>query len=83
MKLCPKCGQSPLPFMMVFLIASLSAFTTWLTMTYSQAGLIERIGGSTLVFLAVGATLIHYVLTCMKRHCRHQETPAQGRHHAH
>lgn len=71
MKLCPKCESSPLPFMMVFIIASLSAFVTWLTLAYSQAGPIECIGGSALAFLAVGATLLHYVLTCMKRHCRH------------
>jgi len=26
-------------------------------------------------FLAVGATLLHYVISCMKRHCRHGNTP--------
>jgi len=83
MKLCPKCGTSPLPFMMVFVIASLSAFATWLTLTYSQAELIVRLGGSIIAFIAVGATLLHYVLTCMKRHCRHQKSPAKTHHPSH
>jgi FtsH-binding integral membrane protein len=71
MKLCPECSKSPLPFLMAFFLASVSAFLTWLTLTYSQFGTVERIAGTTLVFIAVGATIVHYMLACMRRHCRH------------
>jgi hypothetical protein len=57
--------------MMVLFIAALSTFVTWLTLTYSQFGLVERIAASGLVFLGVGGTLVHYVISCMRRHCRH------------
>jgi hypothetical protein len=73
MKLCPKCGRSPLAFFVVFFIAGVSAYLTWLTLTLSMAGVIERIVGTLVIFAAVGATLLHYVLSCMKRHCRHGE----------
>jgi hypothetical protein len=56
---------------MVLFLASISAFITWLTLSYSRVGFIEQIGGSALIFLAVGGTLTHYVLSCMRRHCRH------------
>jgi hypothetical protein len=67
---------------MVIFIAGFSAFITWLTLTYSQAGMAGRIAGTLVVFLAVGGTVLHYVLGCMRRHCRHgnqthpRETPA-------
>jgi hypothetical protein len=78
MKLCPDCSKSPLPFFVVVFIASVSAFLTWLTLSYSQFDTLERIGGSAIAFLAVGGTILHYVLGCMKRHCRHGKT---SRHH--
>ena len=71
MKLCPECSKSPLPFLMALFVAGLSAFLTWLTLTYSQVEAAERMAGSVLVFVAVGATIMHYMLRCMKRHCRH------------
>ena len=82
MNLCPKCGSSPLPFLMVLLISSLGAFTTWLTLIYSEASLLEGIGGSLLVFLGVGATLLHYVFSCMRRHCRHRPEAVMKERHA-
>lgn len=71
MKLCPKCGRSPWPFVMVFGIASLAAFLTWITLGLSidQSG--PRSVASAGAFLAVGGTMLHYVLACLKRHCRH------------
>jgi hypothetical protein len=71
MKLCRQCGTSLLPFLMVFLVAGVSSFLTWLTLTYAQFEPIEVIAGSGAVFLAVAGTLLHYVHSCMKRHCRH------------
>lgn len=81
MKLCPECSKSPWPFVMVFFLASVSAFITWLTLSYSQVGVLEQIAGSAVVFLAVGGTLVHYVLGCMKRHCRHGQREQSGREH--
>jgi hypothetical protein len=79
MKLCPKCVSSPLPFFMVFFVAGVSAFLTWLTLTFSQAGMTERVVGTVVVFLAVGGTVLHYVLSCMRRHCRHGQEAHQGK----
>ncbi|WP_089724084.1 hypothetical protein [Candidatus Thiosymbion oneisti] len=74
-KLCRKCSSPALPFFVVFFVAGVSAYLTWLTLTYSGVGKIELIAGSVGVFLAVGATLLHYVVSCMKRHCRHDQAP--------
>ncbi len=71
MKLCHQCGRSPLPFVMVVFVAGVSAFLTWLTLSYSDFEKIEIITGSCAVFIAVASTVLHYVLSCMRRHCRH------------
>ncbi|MFB1487852.1 MULTISPECIES: hypothetical protein [unclassified Thiocapsa] len=71
MKLCPKCSRSPLPFVMVSLISSVLAFITWLVLGLSQVEPTVRLAAGAAVFLAVGATLLHYVISCLKRHCRH------------
>lgn len=71
MKLCSECRRTPWPFLMVFFVSSVSAFLTWLTLSYSQFGEVERLAGSVGVFLAVGGTLLHYVMACMRRHCHH------------
>lgn len=71
MKLCPKCGRSPLPFLMVPLVAGVSAFMTWLTLGLTIAEDTPRLVAGLVVFVAVGATVLHYVLSCLKRHCRH------------
>jgi|GEM_PF-1183633 len=74
MKLCRKCNSSVLPFFVVFFVAGVSAYLTWLTLIYSGVGRTELIAGSVGVFLAVGVTLLHYVISCMKRHCHHGNT---------
>jgi hypothetical protein len=58
---------------MALFVASVCTYITWLTLTYSQFGTIERLAGSLLVFLIVGGTLVHYVLSCVRRHCRHEK----------
>lgn len=71
MKICRKCSKSPLPFVMVLFIASVSAILTWLTLSYSELGTLVLIAGSVGVFLAVAVTLVHYVVNCLKRYCHH------------
>ncbi|CRI66374.1 conserved exported hypothetical protein [Thiocapsa sp. KS1] len=80
MKLCPKCSRSPLPFVMVLLISSVLAFITWLVLGLSQIEPTLRLAAGAAVFLAVGGTLLHYVIGCLKRHCRHDHAhqPAPG-----
>jgi hypothetical protein len=64
---------------MVIFVAGVSSFLTWLTLTYSQLETTEVIAGSGAVFLAVAGTVLHYVHSCMKRHCRHgTHSPQQG-----
>ncbi|WP_295444218.1 hypothetical protein [uncultured Thiodictyon sp.] len=76
MKLCSKCDNSPLPFIMIFVIATISAFMTWLTLELSIPEVGPRAGASAVVFAVVGGLLLAYVLNCLKHHCRHQDEHA-------
>ena len=71
MKLCPQCKGSPWPFVLVFAIASVAGFATWLTLGLSVSDMRIRVAAGSLAFLIAGATLLFYVLSCLKRHCRH------------
>lgn len=71
MKLCTQCKKTPWPFVMVLLIASVAAFATWLTLSLSVTDANTRLLASFAAFIAVGGTLLHYVISCMRRHCRH------------
>jgi len=83
MQLCRQCSRSPLPFIMVIFVAGVIAFLTWLTLAYSQLGELEVIAGTCVVFLAVATTMLHYVMSCMRRHCNHgdQNEHRQGAAH--
>lgn len=78
MKLCPECNSGVLPYAMVAVISAVLGFLTWLTLGLSEPSPLVRIGGGVAVFFAVGATLTHYVISCMRRHCRHQQRYARG-----
>lgn len=80
MKLCKTCFSSPWPFIMVTAIAIMTGFVTWLTLGLSQPGPQLRLAVGLIAFVAVEATLIHYVVSCMRRHCRHH-TPGVDRGH--
>jgi hypothetical protein len=71
MKICTECSRSPLPYIMVVFVSSVSAFLTWLTLTYSEFETSALVAATCGVFLAVAVTLLHYVLSCIRRHCRH------------
>jgi hypothetical protein len=73
MKLCPQCNASPLPYVMITLIAGVIGFLTWLTLGLSDWGEGPRAAAAAGACLAVGATLWHYVVSCMRRHCRHRD----------
>lgn len=78
MKLCAECHSSPLPFVLALIIAIIAGFLTWLTLGLSSYEPLLRIGGSVAVFLAVGGTLLHYVVNCIRRHCQHQQRFARA-----
>jgi hypothetical protein len=65
---------------MVVLISSVLAFITWLVLGLSQIEPTVRLAAGAAVFLAVGGTLVHYVITCLKRHCRHDHEHQQVQH---
>ncbi len=71
MNLCPQCSRSPWPFVVILGITSVIAFLTWLILGLSIADPVQRLGIASVVFLAVGGTLLHYVVGCLRRHCRH------------
>lgn len=83
MKLCPQCNGSPWPFVMVLFMASLLAFVTWLMLSFAGADPMQAAVGTAVAFVAVGATMLHYVLACMKRHCRHGGNLVSGPHGHH
>ncbi|MEY6432399.1 hypothetical protein ABC977_08275 [Thioalkalicoccus limnaeus] len=68
MKRCSDYAFSVWPLFVVAFITSVVTFVTWLTLSLSAFGLAEQIGVSAFVFVAVGGTLLHYVLGCMRRH---------------
>ncbi|MBK5932170.1 hypothetical protein [Halochromatium salexigens] len=81
MKLCKTCFSSPWPFMMVTAIAIMTGFVTWLTLGLSQPEPQVQLAVGLIAFIAVEATLIHYVISCMRRHCRHHAKKVDpGRH---
>jgi hypothetical protein len=82
MKLCSQCHHTPWPYLVAVFIAAFAAFLTWLILGYNaEFSAHECLLGSIGMFLVVGAALSHYMMSCMKRHCRHN-TPnrnsAQG-----
>ncbi len=77
MNLCPKCSPTAWPFVMIFMITSVIAFVTWLMLGLSVIAPLPRAMITGVVFLAVGATLVHYVIGCVKRHCRHGDDSAR------
>jgi hypothetical protein len=78
MKLCPQCNASPLPFVMVAVIAAVIGLVTWLTLGLSDWDAGARLAISAGAFGAVALTLWHYVVSCIRRHCPHRHA-----HHQH
>ncbi|MGA7979258.1 MAG: hypothetical protein WCA32_03425 [Chromatiaceae bacterium] len=68
---------------MVVFISSVVAFLTWLMLSLSSLEAVIRLVGSAAVFIGVASALAHYVVSCMKRHCRHGTAPLDYRRPAH
>jgi len=81
MKLCKTCFASAWPFVLVTAIALMSGFVTWLTLGLSQPDPQLRLVVGAVAFVAVEATLVHYVVSCMRRHCRHHGTKLEHNRH--
>ena len=78
MKLCPTCRTTLWPFVMVLFLTGIAGFMAWLSTSVSGLGLTQRIAFAGLSSLLVGAALLHYVLSCMRRHCHHRRSPDRG-----
>ena len=72
MNLCSECRRTPWPFLFITFISVVVASITWMMLDLAQLQAGVRLSVSGLVFLAVAATLSHYVMSCMRRHCRSQ-----------
>ena len=70
MSLCSECRRTPWPFLFIGFISLMVAFITWMMLDLAQLQAGVRLAVSGLVFLAMAATLSHYVMNCMRRHCR-------------
>jgi hypothetical protein len=71
MSFCSQCRKTLWPFLFALFIAGVAAFLTWLTLLYSQLDTTTRLVFSGAMFVGASVILIHYMLSCMKRHCRH------------
>jgi disulfide bond formation protein DsbB len=83
MKLCPECSSVRWPFGVAVFISGVVAFLTWLMFSLSSVEGVIRLVGSAAVFVGVASTLAHYVVSCMKRHCRHGTEPLHHHQPAH
>jgi hypothetical protein len=72
MKLCPQCTASPLPFVMIAVIAGVIGFITWLILGLSDWAPVPRLAAAAGACGVVALALWQYVVSCMRRHCRHQ-----------
>jgi len=68
---CTQFCKERWPYAMVVVLAGVVAYLTWLVLEFSDSSKMVQIAGSLGAFVAVGGTLLHYVLSCLKRHCRH------------
>lgn len=71
MKFCSRCHKTLWPFLFAVFIAGVAAFLTWLTLVYSQFNTTTSMVLSGVMFVGASVILIHYMLSCIKRHCRH------------
>jgi CDP-diglyceride synthetase len=71
------------PFVVVVFTSSVVAFLTWLMLSLSSVEGVIRLVGSGAVFVGVAGTLAYYVISCMKRHCRHGTQPLHHHQSAH
>jgi hypothetical protein len=72
MKLCAKIDQSPLPYLMLVLIAGVTAFITWHALGTALPEPGPRAFASALAFAVVGGANLLYIRRCLNRYRRHQ-----------
>lgn len=72
MKLCAKFDQSPLPYLMLVMIAGVTAFIAWHALGTAIPEPTPRAIASTLAFVTVGGANLLYIQSCLNRYRRHQ-----------
>ena len=71
MKLCADCRKTPWPYVIALFIAGFTAFLTWLTLASAGINPNENRWWTAGMFLGVFGLIMTYMLSCMRRHCRH------------
>jgi hypothetical protein len=83
MKLCGKCGKTPLPYVIVLFIGSISAFVTWLTLPLLGVPAELHSWLTAATFLLITVMLLTYMFSCIRRHCTHQDKHHSAHHSRH
>lgn len=73
MKLCSECRRTPLPYIVPLFVAGFSAFLTWLTLSVAGIDPQANRWWTAGVFLGVLGLLMGYMVSCIRRHCTHQD----------
>ncbi len=71
MQLCQNCSKTIWPFLFAFFIAGVATTLTWLMLSYTSFDATLRVLCTAGVFVLAAGTLVHYMLACMRRYCRH------------
>ncbi|MGQ9831477.1 MAG: hypothetical protein ACUVQI_07710 [Thermochromatium sp.] len=79
MPLCPQCDRPLWSFVMILGLTGVIAFLTWLILGLSPIAPWQRLVATLVVTNLVGGILLYHVINCLRRHCRHGQTLAQGR----
>lgn len=73
MKHCAEFHRCPLPYLMLIMVAGVTAFITWHALGTAIPGPGPRAIVSTLAFAVAGGANLLYIRRCLKRYRRHQE----------
>lgn len=72
MKHCAEFDPCPLSYLMLIMVASVSAFIAWHALGNAIPEPASRAIASTLVFATVGGANLLYIRRCLERYRRHQ-----------
>lgn len=68
MKFCDDFAQCPLPYLMLVMIAGVSAFVAWLGLGTVIPEPTARVIASTLAFATAGSANLLYIHSCLRRY---------------
>ena len=71
MNLCCECRKKPWPYALVLFISTFVGFVTWLTLSAAGLTADTLAWGAGCAFLVSALILYGYMISCMRRHCSH------------